>query len=183
RDLERAEKDWRVPGDDRADHADRLAQVVVEDRFAERDRLALQLRGEAAEVAEHVGAVDGLGPRLGADRVAGLRRDQPAEAFDVGLEVLGDPGDHPAPLAGRRPLPAGKGGRRGLDGPVDVGRAATGRLAYDRPVAWALDLDGAAVGGLRPLAADQHPADSPLDLDHRAASLLGTSSMCASASK
>jgi hypothetical protein len=53
-DLQGAQQDWRIPGDDRADDAERLPASVTQNVFAERDRFALQFAGKAAKVAEDI---------------------------------------------------------------------------------------------------------------------------------
>jgi len=141
RDLERAEHDRRIPRDDGANNADRLAPRVAQHVLAQRDGLALQLAGEAAEVADDVGGTSGLGPGLGADGVAGLLGDDAGELLHAGLDGIGDLLQQAAALARDDAAPAGEGLARGLHGPVDIfctpardagdGLAVAGRLHGD----------------------------------------------------
>ncbi len=158
RDLERAEHDRGVPRHDRADHADRLAARVAEDVLAERDGLALQLAGQAAEIAEDVGASLRLGPRLGAHRVAGLARDRAA------------PAPRPPPRPPRRCVasirPRSRGATR-LQAGNAADAAATARSTSAAPprgiareglpIGRVLHRQRLAALGADPLAADQHP--------------------------
>ena len=105
RDLERGEEHRRVPGDDRPHHPDRLAAGVAEDVLAEGQGLALELAREPAEVAEDVRGERCLGPRLGAERVAGLGGDGAGEVLGPCLHRIGDPEEHPAAFARRHFAP------------------------------------------------------------------------------
>ena len=132
RDLERGEHHRRIPRDDGADHADRLAARVAQHVLAERDGLALQLAGEAAEIAEDVGRHAGLGARLGAHRVAGLQRDGARQLLAAGLERIGDLEQRLAAFARHDLAPVGKGLGGGRDGAVDVGGIAARDLGDRR---------------------------------------------------
>ena len=131
----------RVPGDDGAHHADRLAPRVAEHVLAERDGLALELAGEPAEVAEDVGGAPGLGPRLGADGVAGLLGDDARQLLDARLDRVGDPLQDAPALARHHPAPGREGGGRGLDRAVDVLGAAARHAGDGAPRAGGLDGD------------------------------------------
>ena len=126
RDLERGEDDRRIPGDDGAHHADRLAPRVAENVLAERDGLALQLAGEAAEVADDVGGAPGLGPRLGAQRVAGLLGDDAGQLLDPRLHRVGDLLQQAASLARHHAAP---GRERSARQPSPPGRCPPPRRA------------------------------------------------------
>src|SRR5271163_4147505 len=66
RDLQRAEQDRRVPRDDCPYDTQRLASRIAQHLLAEGNGLALQLAGEAAEIAEDIGGEPRLAARLGA---------------------------------------------------------------------------------------------------------------------
>ena len=65
-----------VPRQDAGDHAQRFAPGVLQLVVAGRQHGALELAGDAAEVAEQVDQGLRLGPGLGAQRVAGVRRGE-----------------------------------------------------------------------------------------------------------
>ena len=135
RDLERAEDDRRIPGNDGADHADRLAPRVAQHVLAQRDGLALELAGEAAEVAQDVGCALGLGAGLRADGIAGLLGDDAGELLHPRLDGIGDLLQHAAALARDDAAPAGEGLARGLHGAVDILGAAARNAGDDLAVA------------------------------------------------
>ena len=113
RDLERGQHHRRVPRDDGADDAQRLAAGVGQHVLAERQGLALELARQPAEIAEDVGRHAGLAARLGAQRIAGLERDGARQLLAAGLEGLGDPEQRLAALARHDLAPVGIGlGRR-----------------------------------------------------------------------
>ena len=105
RDLQRAQQHRRVPRDDGADDAERLAARVAQHVLAERNGLAFQLAAKPAEIAEDIGGHLGLRPRLGAQRVAGFQRDGARQLLDARLHRLGDPHQHAAALARRHARP------------------------------------------------------------------------------
>ena len=124
------EQHGRVPGDDDPDHAERLAQRVVEDaRAVVRDDAALDLVREAAEVVEPLGDHPQLAEHLLVELavVAGLH------GRDLG-GVLGDrvgEAHHQAAAARRRERSPGlalEGVACGPDGAVDVGRVRRAEL-------------------------------------------------------
>ena len=124
RDAHDREEGGRVPRHDDADHAQGLAQRVVEHaRALERNHPALDLVGESPEVIEPVLDRLRLGAHLRQQLAVLLRLD----GGDL-LGVLGDPvsprHEQPAPARGRelRPGPMESRHRR-LDGAIDV-RAA-----------------------------------------------------------
>ena len=84
-DLDRAEQHRRVPRNDGADHAERLAPRIAQHLLAERNGLALELTAQAAEIAEDVDRAFRLRPRLGADGVAGFERDRARKLLERAL--------------------------------------------------------------------------------------------------
>ena len=82
RDLQRHQQHRHVPGDDGADHAERLAHRHAQHVRREGHALALQLAAQAAEEFEDVGDDAGLDAALGAQRLAGFQRDQPRQFLD-----------------------------------------------------------------------------------------------------
>ena len=88
-------------------------------------RLALHHPRRAGEEAQVVDDHRDLVDRR-ADRLAGVLRLEPAELVGPRLDRVGELEQQQAPLGGRRVLPGLEGGRRGIDGPVDVLRR--GRL-------------------------------------------------------
>src|SRR5207245_526476 len=156
--------------------------------LAQRDGLALQLRGQSAEVAEYVGAAQRLRARLGADRVAGLGGYRSGQLLDVRLQFLSDAGDQLAALARRSPAPGSERVVGRAHRAVDVLGAAPRHHSQDGSVGGVLDLDGAPVGAVHPLPADQHLPDRALDLDRHlryasSVTLSGSNRMSASFSK
>ena len=154
--LSAAEDDRRIPGDDGAHHADRLAPRVAEHVLAERDGLALELAGEAAEVADDVGGAPGLGPRLGAQRVAGLLGDDAGELLHPRLHRVGDLLQQAAAVARHHAAPGRERSARGLRPP---GRCPPPRRAGR--CRWCADCRGfrpdvLAGDALHPAAVDQH---------------------------
>src|SRR5690606_2633908 len=146
----------RIPRDDRADDADRLAPRVAQHVLPERDRLALEFAAEAAEIAEDLGGALGLGPSLGLQRVARLLGDDPRQFLDPGLDHVSAPRQDAAALAWRAQAPARKRCRRGFDGGVDILGAAA-RYGGDRLAVGGIEdgdrFTGVAVG---PRAIDEH---------------------------
>ena len=73
--------------------------VMVIDAGLERHGLALQLRAEPAIEHQHVGEDAGLDPAFGADRLAGLERDEPRQLLDMVVEDAAAFMDQPPALA------------------------------------------------------------------------------------
>src|SRR5580693_1276025 len=92
-------KTGAFPGNYGADHADRLPPRVAEHMLAERDCLALQLAGQAAEIAKDIGRQPRLGPRLSAQRVTGFERNRAGEFLAARLERFGDTQEDTATVA------------------------------------------------------------------------------------
>jgi hypothetical protein len=156
-DLQRAQHHRRVPGDDRAHDAERLAARVAQDVLAKRQGLALQLPTQPAEVAEDIGGHARLAPRLGAQRVAGLAGDGAGQGLDLRLDRLGDARQHLPPLARRHPAPGREGGLGGLHGAINVGGAGARDAGEDLAVGGVLHAQRLAALGADPLATHQHP--------------------------
>ena len=154
-DLPRIEQDRRIPRQDRADHAHRLAPRIGERVGLERDLLALDLVGRAREIDQPIDRAlhfaDRVAQRLAV--VAGFELGQPRRvaADQLGELVQQQPalrgGDLVAPGALHRRL-------RGGDGPVDVGVVAFGHLGPDRLGRGIDGGDRARRMGRDPLAAD-----------------------------
>ena len=121
---ERAKKHRRIPGNDGADHADRLASRVAQDMFAQRNRFTLELARKPTEIAQDVGRAFRLGSSLRADRVAGFLSDDARELFDPRLDHICDLLQQAAAFARDDTTPARAGVARGLHRPVDIFRAA-----------------------------------------------------------
>ena len=141
-DLLGEQQQRRVPRDHRADHADRLAQgedhVVA--ALVGRQRLAGQLVDPAGVMVEDVGHEGRRGGVDGpeAQRDAVVQRLQLQQLVAVLADQVGDPAQHPDPLAGPgpRPRPLVEGPARGAHRQVHVtGPAAIGNEATSSPVA------------------------------------------------
>ena len=111
--LPRQHQQREVPGDDLADHADRLPQGVRQEVAPDRDRPALDLVGPAGVVAQ--GVADALHVALGVgDRLAAVERFERGELGGVLLDQVGQleeelaavGGVHGAPWAGFQRLDA-----------------------------------------------------------------------------
>ena len=156
RDLPDRHQQREVPGHDLGADADRLAQRVTEQVAAgDRDRLALDLRRPARVVAQ-VGDRGGDVALGRGQRLAVVERLELGELLAVGLDQLGERVHEPGALR-RRDLAQRALERRagGGDGAVDVLGAGLGDGA-DRLAGRRVDrLEGAPVGGLGALAADQ----------------------------
>ena len=127
-DLAGREQQREVPRDDRADHAEGLPHRVVQERAADGDGLAVQLRRPAREVEERVRRtrdVDGAGVRDGFSRIERLEAGQ-------GLEVREDPlpalPEDPLPLVRIGARPGREGALRRGHREVHVGAIAAGKL-------------------------------------------------------
>src|SRR5207247_9481078 len=115
RELPRREEEGEVPRHDGADHADGLAEREREGARPDGQRLAVDLRGPAREVAEHVGRERNLDVARVEHRLAR------AEALELRqlVEILGDevaePPEYAAALvrAQLRPRPGARGLARG----------------------------------------------------------------------
>src|SRR5579864_6895100 len=83
RDLERHQQERHVPGDDRADHADRLALGDGEHAGLEGHALALELGAEPAIEDQDIGEDARLDAALGANGLAGLEGDEPRDLLDM----------------------------------------------------------------------------------------------------
>ena len=156
RNLERRENDRRIPGNDGADHADRLAPRVAEHVLAQRNRLALELAGKATEVAQDVGRTLGLGPGLRADRIASLLGDDPGEFLHPRLDGICNLLQHAAALSRNDAAPACEGLARGLHGPVDVFGAAARNAGNDLAVPGRFYRYFLAGGAVDPASVYQH---------------------------
>ncbi len=144
RDLQRAEQYWRVPWNDRADHPKRLTARIAQHLLAERDRLALQLAGEATEVAEDIRRQPRLAARLGSERIPGFERDRAGEFFGLRLQLVRDPQQEAPAVARRNFAPAREGACGCLNRAVDIGGVAARHLGDRPPLRRVLDGQGIA---------------------------------------
>ena len=156
RDLQRAQQHRRVPRDDGADDAKRLAARVARTCSPSGIGLALQFAGEAAEVAEDVGRQLRFGPRLGAQRIAGL----PA-MVRASSSMRASSARRCAAAAGRARVaaPCSRPGtpEAACNGPIDICRSAA-RDRRRRPCAWpGFSTSAPRRKRCHPLAGDQHP--------------------------
>jgi ParB family chromosome partitioning protein len=164
RHLEHGDEQRHVPGDDGADHADRLAA----DGRGPQDAGPLLLEGVAPGQVGVVVEDHDRRPRLGADRPADRRAvldgDQAGDVLGSCFQRGRDGGHHLGPL-GRRALGPGalveRSPGRG-DRPVDVGGAGVGDPADDLLGVGGDDLDDVRAVGLDPLAADEEVLASRL---------------------
>ena len=125
--LPAAEHEREVPRHDHPDHAQRLAQDVVQEPGLDRDDIALDLVGHTAEVAE-----GRRGPRhvevpAVADRVARVERLERGQLVGVGLDQVGEPKEQSPAGRGLRPGPRRERRGGGRDGTIDVGGCRPGR--------------------------------------------------------
>ena len=170
RQLPRGHQQGEVPGDDLGADPDRLAARVAEDvAGGDRDRLALDLGRPAGEVAE---VVDGGGDVAlgGRQRLAVVERLELGELVAVCLDQLGQAPDQGGALrrVDLRPGSLERLARR-RGGAIDVLGARLRHLA-DRLARGGVDRgEGAPVGGLEPLLADQQ-APGPRSRKARAGS-------------
>ena len=134
RHLPAREHQREVPRHHLADDADRLAQRVVEEAGLDRNGLALELVGHAAEVAEARRRARHVELARIAHRMAGVQRFEPREFLGVGLDQVREP-EQDAPAVGRRHAAPGREGalRRG-HGLVDVGLAGQRHVGDGRVV-------------------------------------------------
>ena len=156
RDLQRAEHHRCVPRHDAPDHADGLAPRVAEDVLAERDRFALELAGDAAEIADDVGRALDLGTGLRPDRVPRFQGEDPREGLDLGLHGVGDPQQHPSAVARCHEPPRLERGGSGADRRVDIGAGRARHLADRGAVRRVFDVDEPAVRAFGRFSLNQH---------------------------
>ena len=111
-----------VPGDDLADHADRLPQRVGKEIAANRHGPPFDLVGPARIVAQRVRDAGHVALRV-ADRLAAVERLERGQLVGILLDQVGQLEEQPAPIGGvhRAPRPGFQAPSRGLDGLVDVG--------------------------------------------------------------
>ena len=155
RDLPARDGDREVPGRDRADDADRLADAHLElVRHLRRRRLAEEAPALAGHVEGHVDRLLDVAAGLGA-HLPHLAHHQLGQLVLVLDEALRDPEENLAAARRRRQAPALVGLLRGLDRAVDVGL----RRARERPDRLARGrvrrVERVVAGGVDPLAADE----------------------------
>ena len=108
----------------------------------------------AGEEPEEIGADGDLVDR-GADRLAGVRRLEPAELVGVRLEGIGDLEQDQAAILRRRLAPGLERLVGGLDRPVDVLVGGRRHLGDHLAVGRVLDVERLARRGVDELAADE----------------------------
>jgi len=133
-DLQRRQQHRRIPRDDRTDDADRLAPRIAQHLLAERDRLALQLSGQATKIAEDIGRQPRFGPRLRSQGVAGLERNGAGHFLAAGLQSVGDAQQQAAAVARSDLAPGREGPRGSRHGAVHIGRIAARNLGDRSPL-------------------------------------------------
>ena len=145
-----------VPGDDLADHADRLAQRVREEAAADRDRPALDLVGPARVVAQRVADALHVALRVG-DRLAAVERLERGQLGGVLLDQVGQLEQQPAAIGGVHRAPGARfeGPPRRLDRLVDVGRAGRRDLGDHLARRRVVRLELAAIDRVDPLIVDE----------------------------
>ena len=114
------------------DDADRLAQGVVQEPGLDRNRLALELVGHAAEVAIAGGGARHVQRPAVLQRMAGVEGLQARQVLGVGLDQVGQPQQDAAAVGGGHPAPGGQGALRGGHRQVDVGGPAIATSAMAR---------------------------------------------------
>ena len=129
RDLQRHQHHRDVPWNDGTDDAKRLAHSECQHVGAERNGLALELRTEPAEERKYVRESRSLYSALGAQRLAGLERNEPAEFLDVFVEYAAAFHDQFSALASRQFRPCFLCVRGGLHRGVDIGGVTLGGLS------------------------------------------------------
>jgi hypothetical protein len=157
RDLEPGDHQGRVPGQDRADDAERFQTGVLQLRGPGGQRGALHLPRDAAEIAEQIDEGGHLRSRLGPQGVPGVHGGHLCKFFSASLDGVSDLEQYS--LTGREVLVAPGGERcpRRGDRQVDVGAGAAGNAGQDlAPVTGADDVPPVAFDGSDPLAADEH---------------------------
>ena len=146
-DPARADLDRVVPRDDLSRHADRLADGVVEETGAERDRVAHDLVGDAGEELEVARGHLHVGARL-PQRLPVVAALEHRKVLRPVAQRLRDADHDPSALGRRGAAPGLRVERRmrGLDGAVDVGLRRLGH-GGERPAGRGVaDLEGPAVG-------------------------------------
>ncbi len=132
RDGHDGEEQRRVPRHDHADHAERLAQRVVQHRGAvDRDDPALDLVGEAAVVVEPVGDDPRLQHHL-VEELAVLRGLDPADLVGIGVDGVRPAHEEPPPPGRGYRLPLGERRLRCRHRVADIGRVAERELPPHR---------------------------------------------------
>jgi hypothetical protein len=121
--------------------------------------------GEVLVVVGRVGHVDGVGERDGLAHVTAL---QFGDGVGVLPDQLGDPVQHPAPLAAAQPGPGTvvEGVPRRAHGRVHVGGTGVRDRGEDRTAGRVDHLGARSVGGLAPPAPDEQPTGFDLEGGH-----------------
>ena len=146
------EEQRMVEGADPADHAQRLAQRVVERAGADRNRAALDLGDESGEVLHVRGAdLDVEAHRL--ERIAGVERLEPGQLVGVAKEDRGSRADRLRPLLRGRVAPCEKRLSRRRDRAIDIVRGGVDGRAQRLPGRRRHDRDRASAVRLMPAAA------------------------------
>ena len=155
--LPAAEHQREVPRNDRPDDAERLAQDVVQEPRFDRNDVALELVGHAAEVAEGGRRSNDVQVSAVADRMTGVEALETCQFVGMGLDQIGQPEEDPPAGGGAHPAPVRvcRGGRH--DGPIDIGRSRSGDPCDHGAVVRVDRLEGRPVGGVDERPADEQP--------------------------
>jgi hypothetical protein len=104
--------------------------------LAKWNSLSFEFAAQSAEVAQNVDGRLRLRARLGAKRIAGLKRNGGRKLFDTRLERIGDASEKTAALPRSTARPGGKGIGRGFHGPRDIFGAAARDHGNRASVRW-----------------------------------------------
>ena len=148
----------KIPGDDLADDADRLAARIAEIVSANRNRVPRELVGPAGVVADAVDGQRQVGGSRVDNRLAVVERFERGQLIEIRFHQIGELVHQAASIASihLRPRTGFKRGSRGLHGSIDVGRIALGHFGDHCFIHRVDRLEPFAAAGLDPLAVDQH---------------------------
>ncbi len=147
-----------VPGDDGADHADRLLQRVGEDLAGQRvlDGLAVDCGGLACVIAQHAERAQPVAAGA-ADRRAHVERVELGQFLEIGFDQLGELEQHVLPLERLHLAPRPfEGAPRRRNRAVDVLGVALGDGREQFTGGGVVGFEFLAGGGVDPFAVDQH---------------------------
>ena len=147
----------KVPRNDLADHADRLAPRVAEVVAADRNRLALNLVGPTGVVAQAVDHQRNVGRARVADRLAVVERFERRQLVGLFLDQVGQLVHQGAAIAGIHLRPRAVVERLAgrIDRRIDVGLVAFGHFADHFFGGRVNRFECLAAGRRHPLAADE----------------------------
>ena len=155
RDLPGEQIQRQVPRRDAGDHAERLAQGVVQRACVGRMRVARPLRDRRGEEAQVHDRARNVERACELDRLAGVARFELGEFFEIAFDQIGEAIQHLRAFLGGRRGPVRKRAPRGNDGGIDVGAIGIRTAREDRASRGFVDIEiGACLRGLQS-AADQ----------------------------